>query len=151
MLMIILTTIMYLLLWTCWLYWTHRLGHIIPGIRQIHNHHHRYISTHTPPQWSWNNLLLFNDNWMSTLDWWFTEVIPTVIFCLITGQWWIAVFHYVYSATAQEQTEHNPNFSWYPWLSAGKWHLHHHLNDATKNFGPFIVIWDKVFGTATRV
>ena len=139
--------IIYFLMWTFCLYMSHRGAHHIPIIKDIHRHHHYYIKTHNTPTWSWNNLLLFNDNWISTLDWWLTEVIPTILFCLITEQWWIAIFHYIYSATIQEQIEHNPNFSMYPWLSSGKWHLHHHLNDNTKNFGTFIIIWDKIFKT----
>jgi sterol desaturase/sphingolipid hydroxylase (fatty acid hydroxylase superfamily) len=134
-------------MWTFCLYVSHRGAHHIPIIRDIHQRHHHFIRTHNTPTWSWNNLLLFNDNWISTLDWWLTEVIPTILFCLMTQQWWIAIFHYIYSATIQEQIEHNPNFSMYPWLSSGKWHLYHHLNDNTKNFGPFIIIWDKIFKT----
>ena len=141
--------LVYFLSWTFILYWVHRSAHHIPLIKKIHGQHHHYISTSPPPRWKWNNLLLFNDNWVSTLDWWITEVLPTILFCVLTGQWWIAIFHYIYAVSVQEQTEHNPNFSCYPWLSAGRWHLVHHLRDSTKNFGPMIIIWDKAFNTAS--
>jgi sterol desaturase/sphingolipid hydroxylase (fatty acid hydroxylase superfamily) len=83
---------------------------------------------------------------MSTLDLWITEVIPTLVFSLITGQWWISVFYYVWAAFVQEIIEHNPKVDLYPFLTSGKWHLIHHHNTSV-NYGLFIPTWDILFGT----
>lgn len=135
--------IFYFFLWTLILYWIHRVSHSVPMIRSIHLHHHRFISLHLT-KWHWNNLLLFNDDWVSTLDLWITEVIPTLIFSAITGQWWISVFYYIWAAFVQETIEHNPNFN-LPLLTSGKWHLIHHQSKF--NYGLFFPIWDITFGT----
>jgi sterol desaturase/sphingolipid hydroxylase (fatty acid hydroxylase superfamily) len=133
-------------LWTLCLYFVHRLAHAIPFIQTIHNDHHAFIANNTPPVWQWNNLLLFNDTWLSTLDLWLTEVLPTIIFAWLTGQWWIMVFYYFWAALLQERIEHNPQFDIFPILPSGCWHLLHHDN-CRVNFGPFVVIWDIIFGT----
>lgn len=137
--------------WTLYLYVIHRVIHVV-GLRffpvafNAHADHHRYINTHKQTTWHWNNLFLFNDTWMSTLDLWITEVIPTLVFSLITGQWWISVFYYVWAAFVQEIIEHNPKFDLYPFLTSGKWHLIHHHNTSV-NYGLFIPAWDILFGT----
>jgi sterol desaturase/sphingolipid hydroxylase (fatty acid hydroxylase superfamily) len=133
------------LLWTFVLYWIHRAVHKIPMLRSWHWDHHKYINlNHT--KWHWNNLLLFNDTYKSTADLWITEVIPTVIFSWITGHWWILIFYYLWASLLQERIEHNKNFSIYPWLTSGKWHLLHHVNSKV-NFGLFWPIWDICFKT----
>lgn len=129
------------------LYWIHRLGHCVPSIRNIHMHHHRFILSHNT-NWHWTNLFLFNDDWVSTLDLWMTEVIPTILFSLITGQWWISIFYYIWAALLQETIEHKKDFN-IPVLTSGKWHLIHH--HSAKNYGLFIPIWDIIFGTYNRV
>ena len=136
--------IVYFLLWTLMIYWVHRLHHTVPILKDIHWDHHKYVIEQTPT-WHWNNLFLYNDTWMSTLDLWTTEVIPTIIFCAITGQWWILVAYYLWAALVQERIEHNPNFN-IPFLTSGKDHLIHH-QDSRKNYGLFISIWDRLFGT----
>jgi len=136
--------ILWFLLWTLMIYWIHRLGHITPLIRQIHFGHHRFIAQNEPPKWHWSNILLYQDNWISTADVWITEFIPTIIFCLITDQWWIAIFFYVWSAFIQESIEHNPSFNKYPLFTSGKWHLIHHTN-GDYNYGIFVPIWDILF------
>ena len=130
--------------WTLILYWIHRLGHIIPVIKKIHYSHHRTILKVTPV-WHWSNLFLYNDNWMSTVDLWITEVIPTILFSWITGHWWILIFYYVWASLIQERIEHNSHFNW-PILASGQKHLLHHKN-STVNFGLFTLFWDWVFGT----
>ena len=137
----------YFLLWTFILYWIHRVCHSVPYVKQIHAHHHRYILTHTTG-WKWNNLFLFNDNWLSTADLWITEVIPTLIFSYITGQWWISAFYYIWAAFIQESIEHNKDFN-IPLLTSGKWHLIHHRSKF--NYGLFFPIWDIIFGTNKNV
>ena len=148
MLLLIIHVVLYFLLWTFCLYWIHRLAHNIPIIKTIHQDHHWFIITHPTPKWHWNNFFLFNDTWMSTLDLYITEVIPTLIFSWVTGQWWVAIFYYFWASLIQERIEHTPNVDFYPFLSSGRWHLIHHTTDAQKNFGAFTVLWDNIFRTA---
>jgi sterol desaturase/sphingolipid hydroxylase (fatty acid hydroxylase superfamily) len=134
------------LTWTFVLYWIHRVGHKIPFVNRFHQDHHLYINRKGGTTWHWNNLFLYNDTWMSTIDLWITEVIPTIIFSAITGYWWVFVFYYLWAALLQEIIEHNPKFDWYPFLTSGKWHLVHHRNQR-RNFGLFVPLWDILFGT----
>ena len=138
------TYIFYFLLWTLMLYWIHRLAHVLPFFRKYHFDHHKVINLNDV-KWSWNNFLLYNDTRKSTIDLWLTEVIPTIIFSLVTGQWWISVFYYLWAALIQERIEHDKNFD-LPLLTSGKWHLVHHRNGAY-NFGLFFSLWDRVFET----
>lgn len=133
--------------WTLILYWVHRIVHSVSTIRHIHMHHHRYILSHTT-NWHWSNLFLFNDDWISTLDLWITEVLPTILFCYITDQYWIFVLYYIWAAFIQEAVEHNKNFD-LPVLTSGKWHLIHHTQ--AKNYGLFLPLWDLIFGTYKNV
>lgn len=130
--------------WTFLLYVVHRLVHVLPVVKWIHWDHHIHI-INNKTGWHWSNLFLFNDTWTSTLDLWITEVIPTIAFSAVTGQWWLCVFYYVWAAFIQESIEHNANFNWYPFTS-GKWHLQHHHMSST-NFGLFTPVWDKLFRT----
>jgi sterol desaturase/sphingolipid hydroxylase (fatty acid hydroxylase superfamily) len=137
------------LLWTFCLYWIHRIGHRTPLVKDLHLSHHAFINRNGKSGWHWNNLFLFNDNWSSTLDLWITEVIPTIVFSLMTGYWFISILYYAWAAFLQEELEHNPSVSMYPFTS-GQWHLAHHQN-ASRNFGLFIPLWDKVFNTERRI
>ena len=141
--------IFYFLLWTLVLYAIHRLIHIAPILNKIHLDHHVYISKklnkNESMSWHWSNLFLFNDTWLSTFDLWITEVIPTLVFSFITGQWWIFIFYYCWAAMIQESIEHNPKINLYP-LTSGTWHLKHHQN-CKKNYGLFHPLWDKLFKT----
>ncbi len=139
--------VLHFLLWTLMLYWIHRICHLVPVIRRIHMHHHRYILNHDTT-WHWTNLFLFNDDWTSTIDLWITEVIPTLLFSLVTGQWWISVFYYVWAAFIQETIEHNSKVD-LPILTSGKWHLIHHMSSS--NYGLFFPAWDILFGTNRHV
>lgn len=141
--------ILYFFLWTLMLYWIHRIGHKTPIIQRIHWHHHRHINTSAPTSWHWNNLFLFNDNWISTLDLWITEVIPTIIFAYVTGQYWLIVFYYIWAAFIQESIEHNKKFD-IPGFTSGRWHLIHH-RQPNHNFGLFFPQWDLLFGTYKSV
>jgi hypothetical protein len=137
------------LTWTLYLYLIHRVLHdfgdkIFPFAYAAHLDHHKYINKHKGTSWHWNNLFLFNDTWLSTADLWITEVVPTLLFSCITGQWWISIFYYFWAALIQEVVEHNPKFDIYPWLTSGKWHLEHHWNTKV-NYGLFIPVWDIVF------
>lgn len=144
------TYIAIFLLWTLMLYWVHRVGHKLPWIRKIHNYHHGYVNKYPERiKWHWNNLFLYNDNWESTIDLWVTEVIPTIIFCIIFNSWWIFAIYYIWTALIQEHIEHNPNVNKYPFTS-GKWHLIHH-KDSRYNYALFFPLWDKVFGTEMKV
>lgn len=144
----------YFCLWTFILYWIHRVAHQLSFLKKYHVDHHQFIlkkfkENCTPPGWHWNNLLLFNDTWNSTIDLWLTEVFPTILFSLITGQWWVIIFYYLWAAFIQETIEHNPNFDFIMW-SSGKWHLLHHTK-GTKNYGLFFPIWDIVFKSNLKV
>lgn len=140
--------IAYFLVWTLVLYVIHRLGHIIPVIRRWHLDHHAYVNKNSTG-WHWSNLFLYNDTWISTLDLWVTEVIPTILFSAITGQWWILIFYYLWAALLQEAIEHNKSIN-LPILTHGRWHLIHHSN-VKYNFGLFFPIWDIIFKTYKHV
>ena len=140
--------ILIFLIWTLSLYWLHRAAHTIPVIKRIHSEHHKYIRQHTT-KWHWNNLFLVNDNLLSTLDLWVSEIIPTIVISYITGHWWLCAFYYVWAAFLQENLEHNSSNNYYP-FTAGKWHLIHHTN-ISKNFGLFIPIWDRLFKTELKI
>lgn len=142
--------IFYFLIWTMILYWIHRSSHCITFLKKYHLDHHGFIlkqlkNNNKPTRWHYNNLLLFNDTWKSTIDLWITEVVPTFIFCLITGQWWILFFYYFWAAVVQETIEHDSDFN-LPLLSSGKWHLLHHIT-GVKNYSLFFPIWDIIFKT----
>jgi sterol desaturase/sphingolipid hydroxylase (fatty acid hydroxylase superfamily) len=139
--------VFYFLLWTFILYWIHRVGHLLPVVQYFHMSHHRYVVTHNT-MWHWNNLFLFNDDWNSTIDLWITEVVPTLLFSYITGQWWISLFYYTWAAFIQESIEHNANIN-LPLLTSGRWHLLHH--GSKYNYGLFTPIWDIVFKTYKKV
>ena len=141
--------IVYFLLWTFLLYWIHRIGHKISFIKKYHNEHHRHININGMQGWRWNNLLLYNDTKKSTIDLYITEVIPTLIFSMVTQQWWIFIFYYIWAAFFQENYEHNPKLN-LPGFTSGKWHLIHHRN-YNKNYGLFFPIWDIIFGTYKKV
>lgn len=141
--------IVYFFSWTFVLYWIHRLGHKTPFVKKWHWDHHSFIVKNGAQGWHWNNLFLFNDTWTSTLDLYVTEVIPTLLFSWITGQWWIAVFYYIWAAFFQERLEHNKNID-VPVFTSGRWHLIHH-RQSNKNYGLFLPVWDILFGTYKRV
>lgn len=139
----------YFLAWTCLLYWIHRIGHKLPYIKMYHRDHHNYIVKHGMQGWHWNNLFLFNDTWLSTLDLYLTEVIPTLLFSWLTGQFWIFVLYYAWAAFFQERLEHNKNVN-VPMFTSGKWHLLHHRYP-NKNYGLFFPVWDIIFKTYKHV
>lgn len=135
--------------WTFILYWLHRFAHKNKFIRLYHLNHHALINNNLKQKisnkWHWNNLFLWNDNIKGTIDLWITEVIPTFLFSLLTGHWWIFLFYYVWASMIQENVEHNININ-YPFFLSGKKHLIHHIKP-NKNYGIFFPIWDKLFGT----
>lgn len=134
-----------LLLWTFIIYWTHRLSHLIPYLRDIHFDHHKQISNNTFQGLSWKNLFLYFDSFKSTLDQWYTEVIPTILLSIVFG-WWLFIIYYIWAAFIQESIEHSSNFNLYPLLTSGKWHLVHHT-DNNYNYGVLFPIWDIIFNT----
>jgi hypothetical protein len=132
------------LIWTFVIYWAHRLAHAIPVISTIHADHHKYV-VQNEVNWHWSNLFLYNDTWLSTLDLWITEVIPTIVMSLFVG-WWLFIAYYIWAAFIQERIEHNSKFNLYPFLTSGKWHMIHH-RQAKYNYGIFFPIWDIIFRT----
>lgn len=147
--MLLLESIFYFFLWTFFIYWIHRMCHSVCALSKFHKFHHRFVAKNSIT-WHWSNLLLFNDDWPSTIDYWITEVLPTIIFVLITQQWWLAIGFYLYAAFIQEWLEHNPNFSIYPFYTSGKWHILHHIAPPC-NFGIGTPFWDWVFKTNKSV
>ena len=144
--------ILQILLWCAWtllLYWVHRAAHVLNFMKPFHDDHHNYIVDNKGTTWNINNIFLFNDTWYSTVDLWLTEVIPTLVFAITTGAWWIAVFYWLWAAFFQENIEHNLEFNYYPFTS-GRWHLVHHQNP-NKNYGLFFPVWDKVFRTEQKI
>jgi len=145
----VLSYIFYFFLWTFFIYWIHRIGHMFPKLFPTHRAHHHFVANNEIT-WSWNNIFLFNDNWDSTFDFWLTEVVPTIIFVIITDQWWLGIGFYLYAAFIQEWFEHNKNFNGYPLYTSGKWHMLHHTNYPC-NFGIGTPFWDWVFNTQKRL
>ena len=138
--------ISYFILWTFVIYWSHRIFHIIPILEKIHWCHHNYVTTGTGSTgWNWKHMFIWVDNLDGTIDQWLMEVIPTIIFSWATGQWWMCVFYWAWTAFIQERIEHNSKVNLMPFITSGKWHLVHH-QDSTKNFGVFFPIWDWIFG-----
>lgn len=138
----------YFFAWTFLLYWVHRISHIVPIMKQIHWGHHQYV-IEGQPKWMWQNIFLYSDDWIGTADLFMTEVIPTLIFCYFTDQWWIFAVYYIWTAFIQEWVEHNPKFNVWP-FSAGQCHLKHHTNWRT-NYSIFFPLWDIIFKTYTPV
>lgn len=138
--------ILLFLSWTLMLYSIHRLVHRLPLLSRFHLAHHRYIKNGNS-KWNYKNLVLYTDDHGSTIDMWLTEVIPTILFCVAFNALWLWIFYYIWAALLQDTLEHS-NLDWYP-LTTGKWHMVHH-RDARRNFGLFLPIWDKVFGTEKR-
>lgn len=141
--------IFYFFLWTFIIYWIHRMVHIFPVLAVTHRGHHRFIANNEIT-WHWNNIFLFNDDWISTIDYWLTEVIPTIIFVIITEQWWLGIGFYVYAAFIQEWLEHNKSFNGYPFYTSGRWHLLHHTAHQC-NYGIGTPFWDWVFKTNKKL
>lgn len=148
--MFILEAVFYFFVWTLIIYWIHRLCHNVPALSYFHKEHHKYVTKNPNINWHWSNVFLFNDNWPSTIDYWLTEVIPTLIFSMITGQWWIAVLFYLYAATIQERVEHSRYFNAYPFYTSGQWHLLHHTSRPC-NYGIITPFWDWVFGSNRKL
>jgi len=134
-------------LWTLLIYCNHRLAHILPFYR-LHDEHHKLVSENAEPGPNWKNYFLYLDNWKVTTDTWLIEVIPTLIFSYVTGYWIFSLLHYIWTAFLQERLEHNINLDLYPFTS-GKWHMNHHTI-YNCNYGLFIPIWDRLFGTEIR-
>jgi len=138
----------YFLLWTFLLYWAHRCAHKFKFLNKFHNAHHLYIKSNFT-KWSWTNLFFYMDNMKSSFDVLLTEVIPTLIFCLLFDTWWVFIFYWIWAASLQEIIEHKSNLN-LPIFTSGKWHMIHHCTP-NKNYGLFIPLWDFIFGTYSSV
>lgn len=149
MITVILIHLIYFMLWTLLLYVMHVFAHKIPFLWKYHRDHHLQVSMNNVGKWKLTNLILYIDTWETTVDQWLTEVIPTFIFSLVTGAWWIFIGYWIWSATFQEIVEHNPNVDIYPLEVSGKWHLVHHEH-ANKNYGIIHPLWDMLFRTSKK-
>lgn len=135
--------------WTLLLYLMHVLAHTLPFLKRIHAAHHKTIKFNNSNKWHWNNLLLYNDNWISTVDLWISDIFPTLVVAIVFNAWWVAVVYYVWAAFFQESLEHNMQVNFYP-FTCGQWHMRHHQNPKC-NYGLFFPIWDKLFRTENAV
>lgn len=149
MILFLILNLMYFMLWTLVLYVMHVLAHRIPFLWYYHSDHHLQVENNNVGVWKWTNLFLYIDTWKTTVDQWMTEVIPTFIFSLITGAWWIFIGYWIWSATFQEIVEHNSKIDIYPLEVSGKWHLIHHTHH-DKNYGIIHPLWDMTFGTTLK-
>jgi len=140
----IITYIVMFLAWTLILYYVHRISHIVPFLKKIHLHHHNVVNS-GQPHWEWQNIFLWSTDFGETKDLWVTEGIPTLIFCIVTGHWWIFIWWWIWTGLIAERIDHNPNFN-VPFLVAGRFHLHHHKNYKV-NYSHFFSLWDWVLGT----
>lgn len=137
------------MIWTFILWFMHVLGHKVPFFMYYHSDHHYQVYMKRSGKWKPTFLLTYIDSYKSTVDAWLTEYIPTIIFCYITGAWWIAILYYLWAVTFNELLEHNDKIDLYPFDTSGKWHLVHHEHP-NKNYGLVTPIWDIIFGTAKR-
>lgn len=136
--------------WTLVVYFIHRAVHVFPAIGKYHLAHHKYVRYHhSKIGWRWTNLLLWNDNWKTTVDLWTTEVIPAILICVWSGSWWFLLAYWLWSAFVQERIDHDSNFHCFP-LASGRWHMEHHKNSRV-NFGIIIPLWDIIFETYKHV
>lgn len=137
------------LIWTFVAYWTHRIVHSVQPFKDWHADHHRTVDTGQETGRHWSNYFFWVDSWKSTLDFWVVEIIPLAIVCWLMGTWLLFVPYWIWVAFLQEKVEHDPTFR-IPGFTSGTWHMVHHSNCRT-NFGTFIPIWDKLFGTYAAV
>jgi sterol desaturase/sphingolipid hydroxylase (fatty acid hydroxylase superfamily) len=137
--------------WTLYLYCLHRIAHSghIPFLRRAHMAHHAQIRVNGTTHWHWTNLFLFTDTWAVTRDMWVTEIIPTIVFAIVFNSYWLLAVYYIWAAFLQEPLEHRQGLRIYP-FTMGSWHLRHH-KDVYCNYGLFLPIWDKLFGTEAKV
>lgn len=137
--------IVYFLLWTLLLYWMHRAVHVLPYLKDIHKEHHRYVVRSKEYGIALKHLLLIHKSKDYTIDLWITEVIPTIVFSLLTGQIWILVVYYIWAALLQTTVKYDTNFDVFP-ITWGNWTLLHYRYN-TKNFGSVFSLWDRLFKT----
>ena len=95
--MIVLEYILVFISWNMLIYWLHRLVHTIyiPFVHEWHMDHHRQVTQDALWGLHWSNVFLYNDTWKSTFDLWAIEIIPTLIFCWLTGHWWLFIIFYI--------------------------------------------------------
>ena len=137
--------IVYFLLWTLVLYWVHRAVHKLPYLKDIHKEHHRYVVRSKESGIALRHLLLVHKSKDYTIDLWITEVIPTIVFSLLTGQIWILIVYYVWAALFQTSTKYDSNFDVFP-ITWGSWTLLHYRHNSN-NFGSVFSLWDRLFKT----
>jgi sterol desaturase/sphingolipid hydroxylase (fatty acid hydroxylase superfamily) len=146
------------LLWSLGAYWFHRLGHVAHRLNplfKIHMAHHRvdYDAGRAPgeslvqPQY----FLLWYGNLAASADVWITIFIPAIVLSIFnpaTGIPLIVLLYFYEAILSERLLDHNPNmrgpltviFAW------GNYHLSHHHHVRT-NYGLYITLWDRVFGT----
>ena len=137
--------VLYFFLWTLLLYVVHRLAHALPYIKKIHSEHHRYVMRNRDWGIKWQDLYLSRGANKVTLDLWFTEVIPTLLFCAVTGHWWIFGAYYFWSAFYEKATKYNRDVDVFL-VTWGMWTLTHYRRN-TLNFGGIFSLWDIIFKT----
>jgi|Laugresbdmm110sd_1035091.scaffolds.fasta_scaffold132998_2 sterol desaturase/sphingolipid hydroxylase (fatty acid hydroxylase superfamily) len=137
--------VIYFLLWTLVLYWIHRVAHVFPYLKDIHKEHHRYVIRNKGSGIALRHLLLIHKSKDYTIDLWITEVVPTILFSLVTGQVWILIVYYIWAALFQTSVKYDVNFDIFP-ITWGAWTLLHYRHNSN-NFGSIFTIWDRLFKT----
>lgn len=147
------------LLWTCIIYWLHRISHI-KHVRNplwiIHRAHHRLPYFSSAPRYapSPGQFFFWLGNWKESLDVILVMTIPLILLTIAFPSQGacLLVFHYLYEVFLSESVlDHNPYLKgpWTRFFAWGSFHLVHHVQ-LQKNFCLMITLWDHVFGSAIR-
>ncbi|MCV9888129.1 sterol desaturase family protein [Metabacillus halosaccharovorans] len=145
--------VIYFLIWSLYSYVIHRIAHIPSKknpLLKIHLVHHRvkYDDSFLP---EWPNFFFWFGSWRASLDVWITLTFPVVIIAIIDPVPGVIllVFHYFYEVfLAGNVVDHNPNIKGRitRYFAIGQYHVRHH-EVYRANYGFFITLWDRLFGT----
>ncbi|MGQ4665510.1 sterol desaturase family protein [Metabacillus halosaccharovorans] len=145
--------VIYFLIWSLYSYVIHRIAHIPSKknpLLKIHLVHHRvkYDDSFLP---EWPNFFFWFGSWRASLDVWITLTLPVVIIAIIDPVPGVIllVFHYFYEVfLAGNVVDHNPNIKGKitRYFAIGQYHVRHH-EVYRANYGFFITLWDRLFGT----
>jgi sterol desaturase/sphingolipid hydroxylase (fatty acid hydroxylase superfamily) len=146
------------LLWSLGAYWLHRLGHVAHRLNplfRIHMAHHRvdYDAEPLPgeslvrPEY----FLLWYGSLAASADVWITIFIPAFVLSFFspgTGLPLVMLLYFYEAILSERLLDHNPKMSGpltvvFAW---GNYHLSHHHHVRT-NYGLYVTLWDRVFGT----
>jgi sterol desaturase/sphingolipid hydroxylase (fatty acid hydroxylase superfamily) len=130
-----------LVVWSLLEYGIHRgVLHRLPFFSPMHATHHGAPLA-----------LIGTPTWVSIPVWCGTLLLPLWLLCghdvatgttsgVMLGYWWYGIVHHVIHHSA-----HNPLLSYFERRRA--WHLRHHYQRASGNFGVTTSVWDHLFGS----